>query len=102
MYDGSDPYVRSPSCHVYTPRTRMAPPSTHRSPFDRQAVVFWNNQEVGRTPVFEDSCHPEFNAKFAIRVPLSEVHENTLRVELFDFGAPATLRPQLGFFALKR
>ncbi len=61
-----------------------------RLTFIRQAIVFWNDQEIGRTKVFEDSTDPEFNEKFAVRVPLSDVHENTLRVELFDFGASAT------------
>lgn len=55
----------------------------------RQAIVFWNNQEIGRTKVFEDSTDPEFKENFAVRVPLSNIHENTLRVELFDFGTPA-------------
>ena len=57
MYDGSDPY----------------------------AVVYWNKLEIGRTEVKHDSNDPEFKAKFAIRVPLSELRENVLRVELFDF-----------------
>lgn len=60
-----------------------------------QAIVYWNELEIGRTPVFEDSCDPEFKAKYSIRVPLSEVKSNVLRVELFDFGAPAAA---LSFF----
>ena len=67
-----------------------------------QAIVFWNDKEIGRTPVFEDSCNPEFKAKFAVVVPLSEVNQNTLRVELFDFGPqdhpPIALRCRMSPF----
>lgn len=49
--------------------------------------MYWNELEIGRTPVYEDSCDPEFKAKYPIRVPLSEVKANVLRIELFDFGA---------------
>eukprot|EP01043_Picozoa_sp_COSAG02_P041748 COSAG02_NODE_3489_length_6660_cov_19.136707_1_plen_126_part_00 len=102
MYDGSDPYVSALPMsealgpHLYvagasTPRAHVLLARPDRLAFIRQAIVFWNDQEIGRTKVFEDSTDPEFKEKFAVRVPLSDVHENTLRVELFDFGASATL-----------
>ena len=65
MYDGSDPYC----------------------------VVFWNEQEVGRSRVFEDSNSPEFDQMFEIRVPQGDTaaddRVNTLRVEVFDYDDSA-------------
>jgi Ca2+-dependent lipid-binding protein len=62
MYDGSDPYC----------------------------VVYWNDHEIGRSEVFEDSSNPEFDVKFPVRVPLGDTaadnRVNVLRIELFDYG----------------
>lgn len=55
VYDGSDPY----------------------------AVVFWNDKEIGKTKVIEDSFNPEFNEKFAVTVAQGVV--NVLRVEVYDY-----------------
>ncbi len=89
MYDGSDPYVSAlPEAAPHFEHARACSRARRRP----QAIVYFNGLEIGRTQVFEDSCDPEFNAKFPVRVPLSDIHENTLRVELFDFGASAPSR----------